>query len=424
MRGTSQAVTAVTEADESRNGWVFTICYVFIYLAAPVLYVGVIQAALCDKLGVSRTLASLPASTYMLGQIAPLFFSWRIPYRLEQSMVIGANLATGTLSAAVFLSLSLPAPASVRIGAVVLQGLLQGLSMSTSFVFMQQCLRRGTTAAGMARTLQRTFSLTPFFAVAGSLGAQYILGTGLPGISFPHDFALIYLLAVPCSLGIALAARRFRLAPLAEQTRPPFFAFVAGSVRSFCGNRTLLLVGLAYVLWYVSLGITSNLTLYTREAMGREPKDFSGLTMAIRFGTKAVGGYLLGWLALRVGLRGGVLGCITLLAAGCAWAWVIPGAGYLFAFGLLGAGELGGAYFPNYVGSLSNPAESTRNLALMTLATPIASFAPVLHGLLTDRFGFPASFALGIGTAVAAFALVSATARGGFQNAGKEPTSG
>ena len=63
MRGTSQAVTVVTEADESRNGWAFTICYAFIYLAAPVLYVGVIQAALCDKLGVSRTLASLPAST-------------------------------------------------------------------------------------------------------------------------------------------------------------------------------------------------------------------------------------------------------------------------------------------------------------------------------------------------------------------------
>ena len=50
MRGTSQAVTAVTEADDRRNGWVFTICYVFLYLAAPVLYVGVIQAALFDKL--------------------------------------------------------------------------------------------------------------------------------------------------------------------------------------------------------------------------------------------------------------------------------------------------------------------------------------------------------------------------------------
>jgi MFS family permease len=401
----------VTAEDERRNAWVFTACYVFIYLAAPVLYVGVVQAALCDKLGASKALASLPASTYMLGQIAPLFFSWLVPYRLERSMVVWANLATAALSAAVFLSLALPALAEVRIGAVVLQGLLQGLSMSTSFVFMMQCLRRGTSPEGLARTLQRTFSLTPVCAVAGSLGAQYILNPGLPGIAFPHDFALIYLIAVPCSLGIAFTARRFSLVPVAEEVRPPFFRFVAESARGFFGSPALLLVWLAYVLWYTSLGTTSNLTLYTREALSRDPSDFSALTMAIRFGCKAVGGFLLGWLAVRAGLRGGVLGCIVLLAAGSLWAWLVPGLGYLFAFGLLGAGELGGAYFPNYVSSLSTPAESTRNLALMTLATPASSFAPVLHGLLTDRFGFTASFALGIATALAALVLVMSAKR-------------
>ena len=60
--------------------------------------------------------------------------------------------------------------------------------MSTSFVFMMQCLRRGTSPEGLARTLQRTFTLTPICAVAGSLGAQYILNPGLPGIGFPHNF--------------------------------------------------------------------------------------------------------------------------------------------------------------------------------------------------------------------------------------------
>lgn len=398
-------------ADERRNAWVFTVCYVFIYLAAPVLYVGVIQAALLDKLGTSKTLASLPASTYMLGQISPLFFSWLIPYRLERSMVVWANLATATLSAAVFLSLAIPVPSGVRIAAVVLQGLLQGLSMSTSFVFMMQCLRRGTSPAGLARTLQRTFSVTPICAVAGSLGAQYILNPGLPGIRFPHDFALIYVIAVPCSLGIALTGRRFKLVAVPEEVRPPFFQFVASSARSFFGSRALLLVWLAYVLWYTSLGTTSNLTLYTREAMQRDPADFSALIMAIRFGCKAIGGFLLGMLAVRAGLRGGVLGCILLLAAGSAWAWLVPGTGYLFAFGLLGAGELGGAYLPNYVSSLSTPDQSTRNLALMTLATPASSFAPVLHGLLTDRYGFPASFALGIATAGAALLLILAAGR-------------
>lgn len=406
------AETAVQPSpeDERRNMWVFTICYAFIYLAAPVLYVGVIQAALCDKLGASKALASLPASTYMLGQVAPLFFSWLIPYRLERSMVVWSNLMTGALSGAVAVALVLPVPASVRIVAVVLQGLLQGLSGSTSFVFMVQCLRRGTTATGLARTLQRTFTVTPICAVAGSLGAQYVLNPGLPGFRFPHDFALIYALAVPCSLAIALTARRFRLIPVDETVRPPFFHFLMSSARSFFGSRALLLLWCAYVLWYASHGTTSNLGLYTREAMGREPSDFSAMTMAIRFGCKALGGFLLGWLALRAGLRGGALGCIGLLAAASAWAWIVPGAGYLFAFGLLGAGELGGAYLPNYVSSLSHPSQSTRNLALMTLATPVSSFAPVLHGLLTQWYGFPASFAFGIAAASAAFILVMAAA--------------
>lgn len=397
---------AVSAEEERHNIWVYTACYVFIYFAAPVLYVGVVQAALCDKLGASKAIASLPASTYMLGQIAPLILSWLVPYRLERSMVVWANLATAVLSSLVFATLALPVSANMRIAAVVLQGLLQGLSMSTSFVFMNQCVRRGTTPSGLARALQRTFTLTPVCAVAGSLGAQYVLNPGIPGLAFPHDFALIYLAAVPCSIGIATAASRFRLIAVAEETRPPFVQFLVSSVRGFFGQRTLALIWIAYVLWYTSVATTSNLTLYTREAMGRDPADFSALTMAIRFGCKAIGGFLLGWLAVRAGLRGGALGCAALLAAGSAWAWLVPGAGYLFAFGILGAGELGGAYLPNYVSSLSPPRESTRNLALMTLATPASSFAPVLHGLLTQQYGFAASFAFGIVTAAAAFLLI------------------
>lgn len=394
------------EASDRRNGWVFTICYVFIYLAAPVLYVGIVQAALCDKLGASKTLANLPASTYLLGQIAPLFFSWLIPYRLERSMVVWANLATASVSTMVFLALAFPAPAELRIGAVVLQGLLQGLSSSTSFVFMQQCLRRGCSDAGVARTLQRTFSVTPFAAVVGSLGAQFLLSPGLPAFPYPYDFALIYLMAIPCSVGIALTARRFQLEPIAEKAREPFFAFLFASTRSYFREPRLASAWGAYVLWYISLGLTSNLALYAREAMDRDPADFSGWTMAIRFGGKALGGFALGWIAVRMGLRGGSLGCIVLLAMGAAWAWIVPGVGYLFAFALIGAGELGGAYLPNYVGALSDRSQSTRNFAIIMLATPASSFAPVLHGALTDRYGFPASFAFGIVTALMALALI------------------
>jgi len=39
-----------------------------------------------------------------------------------------------------------------------------------------------------------------------------------------------------------------------------------------------------------------------------------------------------------------------------AWAWIAPGYAYLFSFGLMGMGELGGAYFPNYVVAFSSAA--------------------------------------------------------------------
>ncbi|MBL8218884.1 MAG: MFS transporter [Bryobacterales bacterium] len=398
--------------DEHHNGWVFTICYIFIFLAAPVFYVGIVQAALFDKLGASKTLANLPASAYLLGQIAPLFFSWLVPYRLERNMVVWANLATASFSTMVFLTLALPAPAELRIGAVVLQGLLQGLSASTSFVFMQQCLRRGCSEAEVARTLQRTFSITPFAAVAGSLGAQFLLSPGLAAFPYPYDFAIIYLIAIPCALGIAFNARRFRLAEIAEREREPFFAFLMESARGYFRQRRLATTWIAYVLWYIALGVTVNLALYAKEALHRDPADFSGWTMAIRFGGKAIGGFVLGLIAVRYGLRAGALGCIALLILGSGWAWTTPGIVYLFAFALIGAGELGGAYLPNYVGSLSAPSESTRNFAIITLATPFSSFAPVVHGALTDHYGFPASFAFAIITAGVAFVLVALPEKG------------
>jgi hypothetical protein len=46
---------------------------------------------------------------------------------------------------------------------------------------------------------------------------------------------------------------------------------------------------------------------------------------------------------------------------------------------------------------------------MITLATPASSFSPVLHGALTDRYGFGASFAMSIVFAVGALILVFCT---------------
>jgi hypothetical protein len=113
------------------------------------------------------------------------------------------------------------------------------------------------------------------------------------------------------------------------------------------------------------------------------------------------------WASLMTGTFILLVGAtLALPVSAGGWAWLVPGTAYLFCFGLIGAGELGGSYFPSYASSLSATAQSARNLALITLATPASSFSPVLHGALTDRYGFPASFAFGIVTAIIGLFLV------------------
>jgi len=206
---------------------------------------------------------------------------------------------------------------------------------------------------------------------------------------------------------VAVLSSRYQLEPIPEEpTRAGFFAYLMESIRSFARDRPLVLLWFGYLLWYFTLNAMSNLALYTREAVGRDPKELSGIIMALRFGFKALAGFVLGGIAIRWGVRAPIAVCIVLVGGSLVWAWLAPGYGYLLAFGLMGAGELGGAYFPNYQVTISTPAMGTRDLAMQSLTSPVSAIAPALHGALTDAFGFRASFAFGILTAVISLLLV------------------
>jgi hypothetical protein len=395
----------ITPEMDRFNGRLYLLMYLLIYLAAPVSYIGVVQAGLCDKLGSSATIANLPSATYLFGGLAPVFLSLIVPHRLERAVVVWSNGLTAFFAGLVFLTLAAKLPPWIPLTALIVQGLLQGASASTAQVFTLQCLARGTTLEGRNRAFKQTYFLSPVCAVIGSLGAQYILRGGLRGVVFPYDFALLYAIGFVCMAGVTAFSFLFRLAPIPDEPRPPLFRHLAGSVRDYARSPALALLFVVYALWNGALAITPTLALYTRHAIGREPKDFSGLIMALRFGCKSAGGYLLGSIALRYGLRASSMMSSVLLAAGILWGWIAPGYAFLFAFGLLGAGELGGAYIPNYAVSLSSPATTARNVALLTLATPMASFAPALFGYLADHAGFGASFAVGLVMALAAVHL-------------------
>jgi len=394
-----------------RNGNLFILTQLLTYFSAPVLYVGVVQAAFCDRLGASATVANLPSSTYLLGAVVPILCAWLFRARLEQRIVqIGYAVVALSLllvCAVVFL----PAPNWLRIGVVIGQGLLLGVLNSTISIYLMKCLARGTTESGRARALKYAFGFGPFAAVLGSLFAQLLLAEKVDGVGYPANFGVLYLVALPCMVACSLAVRRFRLVEVADEVAPSFVTFVRRSASAFVADRRLVITWIAYLLWYCALGGMTNLSLYTREAVGRTPLELAGLIMALRFGFKSLAGFGIGSVAARYGARTAMVCTVAFVGLGMAWPFVSTGYGYLGAFGLMGAGELGGIYFINYVVSVSHPSHATRNLALLSLVAPVSSFVPALHGSLTDAFGFNASFAFGSLAALAAFSLLLTAGR-------------
>ena len=66
------------------------------YLAAPVLYVGLLQAALFEKLGADKATANLPASLALWLHPVPVLIAWLIPQvrYLKTVVVVGFSVDT------------------------------------------------------------------------------------------------------------------------------------------------------------------------------------------------------------------------------------------------------------------------------------------------------------------------------------------
>jgi MFS family permease len=402
----------VTPEMERRNLWIFSASYALVYFAAPVSYVGVVQAALCNRLGASAALANLPASGYNIGFLAPFLFACLIPSKWEKRTMVIASFIVAFASAVCCITLVLPVSNGIRIATVVSQGTVTGFADSITTVYRYQCLGRGTTTKGRARVLKVAFTLGPLCAVAGSLTVQFILNSGDSFLHYPYDFGFIYAIASAGMLMVALLSRKYEMAWMKEEHRPSFSRLFTGAFRSFLGNRELRFLWLACFFWCCTWNSMPSLSLYSRHIVGSSHQDVSGLIMAVRFACKSLMGFVLGTLALRFGIRMPLLAATLLSAAGVLWVWVMPGYLFLVAFGLLGAGELGTPYFNNYVVSVSNVADGARNLALINFATAAAAASPVIYGLLIDHFGFDASFLAGIGVGFLAFATLFRLPRG------------
>ncbi|MDB6169268.1 MAG: transporter [Verrucomicrobia bacterium] len=406
MSAAGEKLGAITPEMNRRNGLIFIWTQLLIYFSAPVLYVGVVQAAFCDKLGASATVANLPSSTYLLGAVFPVICAWLFPARLEQAVAKWAFAIVAASMLLVCVAVFFPAPNWLRIAVVIGQGLIMGIINSITNVYTFKCLARGTTESGRARALKFAFGFGPVAAVLGSLSAQLLLSGKIPAIPYPYNFGILYVVALPCMAACAVISGRYRIVDVPDEPMTRFWTYLWQSVKAYVLDPRLIVVWIAFLLWYCTLGAMTNLSLYTREAVGRAPLELAGLIMALRFGFKAVAGFALGAVAQRWGARIAMMVTVIFVGSAMVWPFFTTGYGYLLAFGLMGAGELGGVYFVNYVIAISPAAHTTRNIALLSLVSPAASFVPALHGGLTDHFGFSASFTFGATTAALAFGLL------------------
>jgi MFS family permease len=380
----------LSDAQQRRNVYVFAACTGLQYLAAPVLYVGLTQGSLLNRLGATRTIANLPETAFFVATVTPVLLASLLPgvAYLKRSLIACYLLAAAS-QALVALTLVLPMAAYLRISAVILQGAVSGAAMPTAIALLWEAIGRGVAPSRRGVALGLAFGAGPLLAVAGSLGSQLLL-TGKVGsmeffaVEFPWNFALVFAAGVPVMLLTAFTAGGLIVVAGGDEPAPT--ALLAG-IREFLSNRVLLAATVVTILLYVGNTITANMNLYTQQVLQADPGDYAGYQNTLRFAFKMAAGLLLGWLLTRSNPRAGIIATGLLFIAAQLWALFATGYWYLLAFGIYGAGELVGVYAPNYLLSASAPRDLRRNMAYVTMMMAPAAPAGTLFGALADYGG-------------------------------------
>jgi MFS family permease len=406
----------LSDRDQTRNLVLYASNISLIYLSAPVLYVGIVQAALCERLGASDTISNLPSTAYLGLAAFPVLVAWFLPQvRLLKRVLTASFAVIAAMGAGVAVMLVLPLPNWAKIAALVAHGAVLGCANGVVATFQWEVLGRGVAESRRGKAFSLAFGAGPILAVLGSLGSQVVL-TGkaghlaIPLPPYPWSFALLFAVTLPTMALASFLSSRFVIPePTVEVTRQPFVSGVFGGFGEYFSYRLILLATVAYILVYSGHMIMPNLSLYTREALGQAAEQYAGYQNALRFSFKVVAGFLLGWILTRTHPKVGLLITASLCFAGVTWALLVPGRWFLVSFGILGAGELFGVYFPNYILCCSPKSRMRRNMALVSMITVPVGFAPVLFGWLSDSYSLRVSFMASLALIVGAIVLVLAT---------------
>ena len=412
-----QATCPLSVRLQNRNLVRFAIHMSLIYLAAPVVYVGNLDAVLLNKLGYYDKVANLPASACMW-MTAPflVLFTWYFCQARMLKPVLTASyfvMAGGGLIAVAGL---LRPDSNWLVAALVTHAILTGWSVGVVNLFEWEILARGVAEQRRGFALSLAFGIGPLMAVLSSLGTQLILdgrlGPLVAGrLRFPWDYISLFGASVLIVTVPAFSAMRYVIPlPAVEDTREKLLSGVFGGLGDFFKNRLLMISATAFLLMLAGNSmIMPNLALYTKEVLGEEPQAYVGYQFALQFGFKVVAGLLLGWLLVKTYPRAGLTATTLLSLIGLVWALYVPGKWYLMTFGILGAGELYGVYYPNYLVSCSPPSAVRRNLAYAQLLALPVTVAPLLFGMISDKYGLRSSIEIAAALLVGTILLVHLT---------------
>lgn len=471
MSDESANITRVTCAlswpEQRRNLILFAVCTGTQYLAAPVLYVGITQASLCDRLGADARTSNLPGTLFFAMTAMPALFAWLSPrvssLRRNLSLFYGASALMLAVLAA---TLALPVSNPLKLAMIVLQGGISGAVMPAAIALLWETIGRGSDESRRGLALSMAFGAGPLLAVVGSFCQTALLGGDLFGLHFnglpyPRNFIILFAAGAPV-MGLAAIFSQFFViaAPDREQGREPVSAVIGlligiplmlvavalmqiaavpaetaadsatpepsfgsslralgtlcaiGSAVAFVYHfrdvlqqRVLLLATLVTILVYSANVIPSNMNLYSLEALGDLPEKYAGVQNMLRFSFKVVAGAVLGWVLTRTNPRVGILATASILLLAQIWAICVTGPWYLVAFGIHGAGELVGVYAPNYIVSASRADQLRRNMAFVTMLMVPAAPAGYLYGAIVDGVKRAEWTAFGLNSASLGFRL-------------------
>ncbi len=431
----------LSDAQQRRNAALYGVLVGTYSYLPPVLYVGLLHAALLNRLHASKLTANMPASLCQYSIAFAVIIAWAFPQpRLLRRLLLGSILVVGLASFAVGAVIALtPDATNVIIGAVIAHGALLGMANGVANTLMWESLNRGMAPGLRGAALSLAFGVGPLLAVTASLLTQLVLNPeqrydftipllgwqvplgrlGIPTVAFPMNFAVLFAVTLPCMVIPFLTTFFYCLPPPGpDPVRPPFLQGVFGGIGEYFRHPLIRRLVIAYLLVYSGLLVMGNVSLYTPFAMGAQPDEYVGIQQALRFGFKAITGLLLGWIVVRFSPRASLFVTTGLLITGVIWGMTVTGSAFLLAFGFLGAGELMGAYYPNYVFCCSPALIVRRNMAITNMITLTVGIAPMIFGALADavrrataseQSGLQASFVFALALLFAGVLIVLVT---------------